>query len=53
MNKETSRLELVRKLVADKGSLQAPNVTCGSSKEREWWPPYVVQQNEVTLLPSR
>lgn len=41
--KQENALEMVKKLVAVKSTLQPPSVTCGSSKEREWWPPYVVK----------
>lgn len=42
MTKALNGLEMVKKLVAEKDTLQAPNVTCGSSEERRWWPPYSV-----------
>jgi hypothetical protein len=42
MSKST-RIEVLKNLVAKKG-VEAPKVTSGSSKERAWWPPFVVQQ---------
>jgi hypothetical protein len=39
---ESNWLETVKNLVAEKKNLQTPAVTCGSSAERQWWPPYVV-----------
>lgn len=45
MTKELNGLDMVKKLVAEKGTLQAPNVTCGSSEERRWWPPYSVKSD--------
>lgn len=42
MSKESNWLDTVKNLVAEKQKLQAPSVTCGSSEERRWWPPYVV-----------
>ena len=48
-NNDTQWLETVKNLVAEKDQLQAPSVTCGSSAERQWWPPYTVndrKQNE-------
>lgn len=43
--KESSGLELVKKLVSEKAAVRAPSVTCGSSEERRWWPPYVVNSD--------
>lgn len=43
MNNGSNWLETVKNLVAEKQQLQAPSVTCGSSAERKWWPPYVVE----------
>jgi hypothetical protein len=42
MNESSNWLETVKSLVAEKKELQTPSVTCGSSAERQWWPPYVV-----------
>ena len=39
---ESNWLETVKSLVAEKQTLATPSVTCGSSAERQWWPPYVV-----------
>ncbi|MFP2925669.1 hypothetical protein ACLESO_10700 [Pyxidicoccus sp. 3LG] len=43
---ESSWLETVKNLVAEKETLPTPSVTCGSSAERQWWPPYVVVTND-------
>ncbi|GHG62669.1 hypothetical protein [Comamonas sp. JC664] len=42
MNNGSQWLETVKDLMAEKDLLQEPSVTCGSSAERQWWPPYIV-----------
>ncbi|CAM3579191.1 MULTISPECIES: hypothetical protein [Corallococcus] len=42
MNNGSQWLETVKDLLAKKEQLQEPTVTCGSSAERQWWPPYIV-----------
>ncbi|MCY1083438.1 hypothetical protein [Archangium lansingense] len=43
MNNESNWLDTVKNLVAEKQTMQTPSVTCGSSAERKWWPPHVVE----------
>jgi hypothetical protein len=44
MKRETSGLEMVRRLMAERGPISAPSVTSGSSAERSWNPYYIVNR---------
>lgn len=45
MSNAANWLETVKNLVAEKQTLPTPSVTCGSSAERQWWPPYIVSND--------
>ncbi|WP_394842825.1 hypothetical protein LZC95_37855 [Pendulispora brunnea] len=45
-NRESNWLETVKQLVKEQDDVAAPTVTCGSSEERKWWPPYAVPEKK-------
>lgn len=44
MKRESSGLEMVMRLMTERGATSSPSVTSGSSAERNWNPYYVVNR---------
>jgi len=44
MKRESNGLEMVTRLMTERGATSAPSVTSGSSAERRWNPYYVVNR---------
>jgi hypothetical protein len=48
MKRESSGLDTVLRLIAQRGAASSPSVTSGSSQERTWYPYYVVNRTVTT-----